>query len=500
MRLRFTAEDSCAAFVVVCFVCLMALVPWSSAVARSLTLQQALDRAINETARGEMIRGNLEVAQQYYSARRINMYLPEVSINGSLPSYEISKSYQPFSGPFDKRLFEERTLDFESNIQLKQSLFTGGSLTARANLISQDNRYPDFNYDPSLGLFVNEDYRRGFFDFDLQQPLFRPSSVRHELNNRKDDLEIARMTKLEEEASLNKEVTEAYMSVLQLELKTGMTADKLEKARLQEEVDSCKLVDGVASEEDYLLSTAARLDAELEHFELQTEYDEQRRELNTLLDFDATEALELAEPPVPEHLDEAKTQRLISAWDRTAPIIKAEHEYTKKKREAEYAAAGHGLTGDLHASYSLGRERIEQEFTDYSYDENINTDGWTVSLDFSLPIWDGGAGGAAVKAAQYEAEQAKYEFTRAKRSARAQIMNLINQLNVSYQRLSIISKQIELAAERLEIAKSRYADGQISMLTLLESRVFYLETKDRYLDELKEYLGKRIELQGKFLS
>jgi outer membrane protein TolC len=465
---------------------------------RELTLDQAIELALKQTARGGMIRGNLEVAQQYYSARRINMYLPEISIVGSLPAYTSNESYRPFRNSFDKQLYEERNLDFSSFIELKQSLFTGGSLTATANLKREDNRYPDVREDASSGVVVNENTRQGFFNFSLEQPLFRPSSVRNELNNRRDDLEIAIMTRIEEEAALKREVIEAYLGVLQKSLQLEIAADRLKKTQLKENIDSAKLADGVISEEDFLLSTSDRLDAELGRFEMQTQNTEQKRELATLLDLDVTEDLLPCEPTVPSHLDRAAAERMINAWEQTVPITKADHVFAKKKRAADYAAAGHGLTGDLKAGYNLGRQKIETERADFTTDDNINTSGWSVSLDFRLPVWDGGAGGAAVRAARYEAEQARYEFTRAQRSARAKIVNLINQLDVSYQRLEIIAKQIELAENRLNIARDRYADGQISRLTLLESRIFWLETRDKYLDELKDYLINRIELQSQF--
>lgn len=504
--------------VVLVILTILLVAPLTSA--RQLTLDQALDIAVNNTARGGMIRGNLEVAEQYYSARRINMYLPEISINGSLPSYSQDESYRFFGGSNQKSLFEERSIDFSSFVELKQTLFTGGELTATANLFSQDNRYPNTRLSGSLTDELNQ---QGFFRFDLNQPLFRPSSVKNELNNRKDDVEIAKMTRIQEDAGLKTEVTEAYVSVLHLTLKEELESDKLTKFSLKEGIDSLKYVDGVLSQEDFLLSSSERLDAELEYFSVKTELEEQKRELATLLDLDVSEDLTLDVPEINDHLDQATKDRLAAAWDRTVPIIKAEHEYQKAEREASYAASGHGLTGDLKASYSFGRGKVETELdqlvasidtvsttplvTDTSVtlsrttiDDDINTTGWSVALEFRLPIWDGGAGNAAVKAARFESERARYEFTRARRSARATILNLLNELDVSQQRLGIIKRQTELAANRLDIAKEREADGQISRLTFLDSRIFYLETRQKYLEELKKYLLNRIELDSQFIG
>jgi outer membrane protein TolC len=474
--------------------------------AREITLDQALEIALKRTTRGEMIEGNREVAEQLYSARRINMYVPEISINGSIPSYRKSTAYQPFSNPLDRQPFRSSRLDFNSFIELKQTLVTGGSLTATADLVSEDEEYPDTRYNPEDGIFVNQYSKQGSFRFVLAQPLFRPSSVKNELNNRKDDLAIAEVTRIEEIAQLKKEVVEAYLGYLQQSLEAEMAAHKLRKATLQEEIDSLKFVDEVLSEEDYLLSSSSRLDAELEGHSTETDLGEKKRELATLLDWDVNESFDLVEPEIGAHLDESAKAGYIAAWEMAAPIRKAEHRFAKSQREADYAAAGHGLTGDLNASYAFGQQKIE---TDRVVDldgrggntqEDINTNAWTLAVEFKLPLWDGGAGGAAVRAAQYQSEQARYEFTRAQRSAQATIVNLINQLDVSYQRVGIIRKQIELAKNRLDIAGERFEAGRISELTLLESKIFLLETRDRYLEEMRQYLLNRIDLESQYLD
>jgi len=478
-------------------------------VAQSLTLDQALDIALNRTMRGEMIDGNLDVAQQLYSARRINMYLPEISINGSVPSYRKAKEYKPYDSPNDRELFETRNLNFSSFIELKQSLFTGGQLTAKTDLTSDDDRRPDIRYEADANLFVDQLSKQGSFSLNLDQPLFRPSSVKNELHNRKDDLETAKVTQVEETAALQKEVTEAYVGTMQQQLKTEMAAAELKRSQLQQAIDSSKLADEVLSQEDFLLSRSSLLDAQLAHRSAENELGETQRELATLLDIDVTEELSLAEPVVVANIDASVRDRMVREWELAAPIKKAEHKLAKAEREADYASAGHGLTGDLKASYSYGRQEIE---SDKLYDptnerdpggftsDDIPTSNWTIALNFKLPLWDGGAGSAAVQAARYQAEQARYEFTRAKRSARAAIVNLVNQLDVSYQRLDIIRQQIDLAEERLSIAEGRFEEGRISESTLLESRIFLLETREGYFAELKKYLLNRIDLESQYLD
>ena len=472
--------------------------------ARDLTLNQALDMALNKTSSGEMIRGRLEVARMNYHAKRINFYVPEISINGNLPTYAEDKSYRPYTNPYDKELFETQNLDFTSNIRLRQSLVTGGVLTATANLLAQDNRYPDTRFSKEFGYFVDETSKRGFLDLSLQQPLLRPSQARYDLHNRRDDLTIAEMSLREEAAALKREVADAYLTMLRYSVQQQMHDALYESARLQAEIDSAKLADGILSEEDYLLSVSSRLDAELAKFEIEVQTEQQRGELASLLNVDPSETLKLSEPQPGEHVETALTDRLLAAWQKSVPVRKAEYSYYKAERAADFSSAEHGLTGDLEASYSLGQQNIERERFNSELGEtatttdDVNTAGWQVSLVFSLPVWDGGAGRAEVEAARFEAEQSRLEYESAKQETRAELVTLVNQIDVNFRRLQILVKQVELAQNKLAIAQDRYDNGEISMITLLESKVFHLESKDKYLEELANYLTNRIDLEGKF--
>ncbi|MCK4657610.1 MAG: hypothetical protein KAT85_11280, partial [candidate division Zixibacteria bacterium] len=89
----------------------------SDLLSRELTLDDAIDVALNRTARGEMIRGNLEVAEQNYFARKINFYLPEISIKGAVPAYSVDESYRLFGGASKSGLFKTRDLGFRSFIE-----------------------------------------------------------------------------------------------------------------------------------------------------------------------------------------------------------------------------------------------------------------------------------------------------------------------------------------------------------------------------------------------
>lgn len=469
--------------------------------AAPLSLEQALDTALGGTSRAGMIRGNQEVAEQTYQARRITFFVPSISINGAVPAYTVDQSYRFFGSSARKRLYKTRGLGFNSFIQLQQSLLTGGNLQLRANLNSDQDHYPDTDPLARPGNVLSERTRRGYFDLSLTQPLLKPSSPKNELEDKKDDLELARLARREAQTTLAQEVIAAYVGVLEAVRRDEASAAKSEAARRRAEVDSMKWQDGVIAEEAWLASASGRLDADLAHREAASALSEKRRELALLLERDPTDPVEPVEPSITDHPDAERREDMRNNWERSLAVRRAEVECTKASRAAAFAAAGHGLTGDLTASYSVGRGKVTVvDPQDVDIEDNINTNGWGVALNFSYPIWDGGASTAALKAARFEAERARLELQKAKQSARADLLRRTDQLDVSYRRLGILKKSVELAENRLSIARTRLADGRISQTEFLDSQVILAEAQASYLKEVQTYLSNRMGLAQEFLE
>ena len=171
--------------------------------AEVLTLDDAIDIAVNKTGRGGIIEGNIEVAEQQYFAEKIGFYLPEITINGQLPAYSVREDYDFAQGSDLKFLLKRTDLNFDADITLRQNLITGGDLVLRANLVDNDWKYPvlrdDYNIADSTHNYylqsVDEGRQRGTFNFIFEQPLLKPSEPLHQLRNRRDDLKIARLTR-----------------------------------------------------------------------------------------------------------------------------------------------------------------------------------------------------------------------------------------------------------------------------------------------------------------
>jgi len=457
--------------------------------ARDLTFEDALDIGLNRSSRSEIMRGNLEVAERNYFAKRIGFWLPEISIRGSIPAYESNESYSYLPGTDEKVFGKRTTVDWDSYINLDQNLISGGKLTFQAFLRSNDWEYPQ------RGAVVEETRKLGSFNLTLDQPILKPSDPKNELNNKKDDLEIARIARQEEAAALKEEIAEAFFGVLQMSLHKQIASEKLESARLQSSIDSIKFLEEVISEEDWLVSSSNRLDAELEQFDIENNLTSKQRDLAIILDLEINEDLTLYPPQTYAELTPEKSGQLLSAADFSSTVKKAQHEYKKSQRAARYEASSKGLTGALTANFSKESGRVE---TTVQGQEDLDLDTWGIKLEFNYPIWDGGASGAAVQAAHLQSEQARIEYEKAQKSSKAEIENLINSINISAKKINVLNQQIDLAKDRRNIADFRYKDGQISIITYFETSIAYLEARNNYLEELKNYLIDTFKLDSKF--
>jgi outer membrane protein TolC len=467
----------------------------TNTVAAELTYDDAITIAVNRSSRGAILRGDLEVAEKGYFARRVRFYVPEISLDASTPAYSSRTSWDRYGR--QRQLTENSSLDFNSKIVMNQSLVTGGDLSIGVDLTRNEYTYPKSDDDWNIIGSWEETTRKSDFSFELTQPVLKPSQSRNELHNYRDDLEVARVVFIQEQAALKKEVAEAYFGVLQLTVQTDMASHKLRSGQLTAEVDSIKFSDGVCSEEDWIESASARLDAELEQFDTENQLKENSRLLAALLDMDATEPIQTAWPVITQHLTEEEKHRLIDSHAESLPVIKARYEYDSRKRAADFASGSHGINGDLVAKYAVGRGTVTGGEPP---DDDIKTNSWEIMLNLSYPIFDGGASSAAVQAEKLSAEKSRLEYERVEKAARAEILNLINRLDVGYRKLGVLQKQIGLAENRLGIARFRFDDGQITEVEFLGSAVFHLEVRDKYLEGLKQYLLDRIDLEAKYSS
>lgn len=472
----------------------------SAALAETMTLDVMLDRLLNETTRGRIIAGEREVSQDKYQAEKIGYYIPEISFNTTLPSYRQSQEYGNYFGFTEPILFERNAISSSGNLQLKQKIITGGDLTFQAAFDIRDDEYPTTvprrvavaeGSPDSITISeieVATDRRRlGNFSLQFSQPLFKNSESRSAYMDARDNLTKADVQWRANRAELEKEGITAYFDMLTADLDRQISVSQSELAMFNAKWDSVKYADSVITEEAWIESKSARLEKRLALFDAEATQEEKRNEFNHLLDSPSGVDYVLQIPVVPKKPGESEMNLWIANVDKSAETELARINMEMTERNLNRTRSSMGLNGTLNAIYSIGRGSVKQSQPEREFDDEINTNDWRVSIDFTYPIWDGGASGANLHSQELAYESARLEYLAAERKAKNKMEILLKRIEINHSKLSLLDQELELAEKKLQDAEERHEIGMISDGALLENRVYYLEARKSRLATLKNY-------------
>lgn len=479
--------------------------------AEEFTLQQVLERLLDKSTRGQIIKGQYEVSQAKFNAEKIGYYLPEISLNSTVPSITETENFAQFYGFTDPILAKRRTSSRTGDIRLRQKVITGGDITIRGYVYWRDSKYPstisvyDDVADRTRSYLVTAKDKtiRNTVSFEFSQPIFNTSESRSAYNTAKASLQQARVQWRVDQADLKKEGVAAYFDLLMADLDKKMAYKNSELAVINARWDSLKYADSVLTEEEWVESQSTRLEKKLALYDADASYEEKLNEFKHLLDFPREQAVKLQVPVTPQMPTASKIQWLKANAEYTAETELARTRMEMAERDLANTRSGGGLNGTLRAIYQLGNEdvTISKEYQGDSLylselnENNNDTKDWQVSLELSYPLWDGGASKANVRSSELAYESARLEYLAAERNAKNKMEIAIKRMEINRSKLQLLEDELQLADKKLSDAKDKFAEGLISEGDLLENEVYYLEAAKSRLTTLKDYYNDLIELE-----
>jgi outer membrane protein TolC len=331
---------------------------------------------------------------------------------------------------------------------MKHKIITGGDLIFQAGYDLRENEYPtgvtriiEVEGIPDSVIYVNEiakatDNRRlGNFSLQFSQPIFRSSESRSAYLQARDNLSRAEIKWRADKAELKKEGISTFYDLLGAEIEQQIAEIQSQLADFNAQWDSVKYSDSVITEETWIESKSARLEKRLALFDAQADFEEKKNDFNHLLDLPSDFEAELLVPAVPRCPDEIDGQRYLANVDKSSETELARINMEMAERSLNQTRSGMGLNGTLNASYSMGRGNVKQSRPQQELEEEINTNDWRVAIDFTYPIWDGGASGANLHSQEMSYESARLEYLAAERSARNRMGILLKKIEINYAKL-----------------------------------------------------------------
>lgn len=283
----------------------------------------------------------------------------------------------------------------------------------------------------------------------LTQPIYRKQNLETLAQARLIVLQAEQQLKLAEQQLLLR-VAQAYFAVLQAQdnLATARAqkqafAEQLAQARRAFEVGAATIVDSHEAQARYDLAVAQEIAAA-------NDLEVKRRTLERLINRDMPRLAVLKDPvtlPTPN-------PAAIDAWVRMAEeqslaVLISQTALEIARREVERQKGGHYPTLDLTAQYSDTRRTSTPLGTG-----TINHKNGTISLEFNLPLYQGGGTTARVREAAANLERARFELDNARREAALQARQaylgvVSGQARAKALEQALVSNEAQLRSTRL---------------------------------------------------
>lgn len=439
--------------------------------AAALTLEQAVARAQTQSYGASMARSARDAGRERERAFSASL-LPQISLTSDLPVY--NRSIIPVLQPDGSTVFRSQQQNQAGvNLRVGQRLpWTGGDLFVQSSLarleLSGEQRSRNYSSTPFL--------------IGLQQPIFRPNTIKWDSREQELQYEASERQFREAREDVALATTTAFFdyfaarTTLENAISNAAVNDTLYTLNQgRYEVGKIGENDLLQSELVLLRSRNALSAARLEH-------DRTLAALRLQLNMPVNAPLNVS---VSGEVPDVQPDTLLAveqALRNRAQMSTLELNELQAKRRVSEARLNTGFGATLQASVGYNQSSPD---LDLAYRDLRNAQRLSVALSTPLVNW--GQRSAQVQAAR--AEEQRVESNR--RLNREQIMQEAHfgalQLIQSRGQLLVAAKADTVAAKRFEVAKNRYVIGRIGIDNLYVAQQEKDQALQAYVQAIRGY-------------
>jgi len=439
--------------------------------AQQLTLQQAVDRAQQQSYQATAVTATRDAARSRdnaFGARR----LPQLSFAANAPVYQ--KDIQGVvqqDGSTNFVPVQQTTAT--AGVTVSQLLpFTGGAFSVTSSL----QRYE------RTGNNASRTWTSSPVTFAIQQPIFRPNALRWDSREADVELDAAERQYLESREGVAITATEAFFELYLAQRTldnattnafTNDTLYNLNKGRLEI---------GKIGENDLLQSELALLRARAALDNAKLEYARRLAAFRLAVNLPVGAPVEIVIPANTPEFDADTTVAVVQALRNRAQISTLELQAIQARRKIAEARLSGGPGAMINASMGFNQTAPDMNL---AYQDLQQAQRFQMGV--SIPLFNWGARGAEIQAARVD--QRRVEAT--SRQSREQLAQDAHfaalQLAQARRNLVVSAKADTVAAKRFEVAYNRYVIGRIGIDNLYIAQNEKDQAVNQYLQALRNY-------------
>lgn len=450
---------------------------WRIATAQqTLSLQQAIQLAQQNSINAQLNNNNYEIANQTYRLQRAQLF-PQINLNANLPGYNssITSVTQP-DGTIQFTTVEQAFSNLGVSLSQKIAA-TGGTITASSNINRFDrlsgDRTTNFNTQP--------------FVLGLNQPLFRFNETAFGQKAAKLSKLIGEKNFVAQQEQIALDVSTQFYTLLQIQLQLALLQSTKANTDTLLQTAKSKLQLGKIGEEEYLQIQLEQINTTQQLQQVQANHTIKLRTFCNLLNISSNNLLlELASAPSnPQQLniDGDLLNQLLAAYKKNNPQYEQQKLAQLQNEAALQRAKLNRMPGiTLIAGYGSNQSA---PMLNNAY-QNLLTQQ-NATLGVAVPLFSSGANAANYKIADYQLKNQQLQLQQLEQRITLDILIQLQAYNLALLQTNNAQLADSIAQRRYEITYNKYQAGKLTYTDLLLAQNQQLQARQGYVAAMAAY-------------
>ncbi len=447
---------------------------------QTLTLQDAVRLAQEQGRDARAARASHEAARYRDQAfwRRL---LPQLSLSGMVPQY--NRSIIPVLQPDGTTLFRPQQQTSTSvGLMLSQTLpLTGGNLFVTSALQRLD----------LSGQQSSQTWSSAPFAIGIRQDIFRPNTAAWDRRTEGVQAEADERTYRASLEDIAAQATDRFFAAYAA--RAGL-ANAQANAAINDtlyRINSGRLEVGRIGENDLLQSQLALLRSRAALEAARLENDRAVASLRLALGLPPDQPIEIAVTTEVPDVEPDTTVAVAEALRNSAAVSQVELQDVQASRRVTEARLAQGIGATVQASYGFNATGPDMRS---AYQQLLESRQLTVNVQ--MPLWQWGAHGASVRAAEADRERTTQQSQSAMEQLALQAKFAALSLTQARRNLAVQAVADSVAGKRFGVASNRYVIGRITIDNLYIAQAEKDQALLEFVGALRGYWIAYYQLRG----